>query len=97
METVTRNDICVSFCFSFFLRLSLFNRDEFEVIEHDSDPFAPVSYISFKKMHLEDKINVGETFVASCYIFLGGLTDTHAVSVNQSFQCFHTYVEKITD
>ncbi|PIK34116.1 putative diphthine--ammonia ligase isoform X1, partial [Apostichopus japonicus] len=32
--------------------------DEFEVIEHDSDPFAPVSYISFKKMHLEDKINV---------------------------------------
>ncbi|PIK60904.1 putative diphthine--ammonia ligase [Apostichopus japonicus] len=31
--------------------------DEFEVIKHDSDPFAPVSYISFKKMHLEDKIN----------------------------------------
>lgn len=44
---------------TFTLDCPLFNKkiiiDEYEVVHHDSDPFAPVSYLSFKKIHLEDK------------------------------------------
>jgi len=40
----------------------LFNKkiviDEQEVIVHSDDAFAPVAYISFTKMHLEDKIKI---------------------------------------
>ena len=39
-----------------------FCRDESEVVIHSDDAFAPVGFLQFKKMHLEDKEQVSNLF-----------------------------------
>lgn len=38
-----------------YYKLFKINSDEFEVVKHSDDPYAPVSYIVIKKIHLENK------------------------------------------
>ena len=35
--------------------LFLYYSDEYEVVKHSDDPYAPVSYMVIKKIHLESK------------------------------------------
>ena len=39
-----------------------FCRDESKVVIHSDDAFAPVGFLQFKKMHLEDKEQVSNTY-----------------------------------
>lgn len=48
--------ICISFSCELKLKMvQLISRDEFEIVIHSDDAFAPVGYVKFKTMHLQDK------------------------------------------
>lgn len=78
--------------------ISIFNREESEIIVTSNEAFAPVGYLKLKKLSLEKKENVlkGEQLVS----FLNGLVKTYSdYSVNnevnyfiETFQPFFFYL-----
>lgn len=48
----------IAYSFVSFLFFFIFDRDESEVVIHSDDAFAPVGFLRFKKMHLQDKEQV---------------------------------------
>lgn len=55
IATIYVVDKC-NFFFSF-----LYFRDSSEVVTHSADAFAPVAYLRFLELHLEDKASKPET------------------------------------
>jgi hypothetical protein len=53
-ENKTFSNPSFAICSSHFYFL-FFSRDSQEVVIHSDDAFAPVGYLKFKQMHLEDK------------------------------------------